>query len=507
MSTPRAAVATLPSAPPERAPLRILIVEDDLVDRMACRRAFGSDPEHAFTLLEADSGQDGLQLLAGDAPDCILLDYHLPDMTGLEFLARMPDAAALAIPVMMLTGADSAAVAAEAMRQGARDYLVKDSERRYLALLPGAIGRMLREQGLIDDKRRLEAQFRTLVEQIQAITYTAALAPAQSLLYISPQIRMLGFTPDEWLATPQLHARQLHPDDRAGAMQAIDAHRASGAPLRLDYRMLTRAGDVVWFRDEATGVCDDAGKLLFIQGILVDITPNKLAEEALRQSQDELRRLSAHQEKLKEHERKRIAQEIHDELGGLLTGIKAYISVSIERAELAGQAADPLLIDAAGLAKDAIETVRKVIIDLRPSVLDQLGVWAALEWYADQIEKRSGVACTCSIEAQVAALELDAETSTMLFRVVQEALTNVVRHADAARVTIELSLQGDALLLTIIDDGKGIDADGLLDRESWGILGMLERTRHFGGVLKISGKAGLGTTLCLQLPLEHALDG
>lgn len=489
------------------APIRLLIVEDDLVDRMACRRALAAEGEHAFEVYEADTGQDGLALAALRRPDCILLDYHLPDLTGLEFLTLLAGDAGLAsIPVMMLTGADRATVAAESMRRGARDYLVKDAERRYLGLLPTAVLRMLREQQLFNDKRQIEAKFRTLVEQIQAITYIAALATQDVLTYISPQIRMLGFSPAEWLAAPGLHARQMHPDDRALALQAIGASRRAGTALRHEYRLLTRSGATLWFRDEAEVVTDEAGQHLFMQGILVDITRSKLAEQALLSTQDELRKLAAHQEAIKERERKRIAHEIHDELGGLLTGINAYISVAIERAVLAGARPDPLLADAAGLAREAMGAVRKVITDLRPSVLDQLGVWAALEWYAEQVGQRAGLDCRCSIAPALLALELDPERSTMLFRIVQEALTNVVRHADASRVRITVARRGQCLLLQVHDDGKGIEAERLLNKESWGIRGMLERVRHFDGKFGIAGSREEGTTLSLELPLEHLHD-
>lgn len=488
-------------------PIRLLIVEDDLVDRMACRRALGADPEHVFEVFEADTGQEGLELAARHRPDCILLDYHLPDVTGLEFLTRLGgDAGSAPIPVMMLTGADSATVAAESMRRGARDYLVKDVERRYLGLLPTAVHRMLREQRLFNDKRQIEAKFRTLVEQIQAITYIAALGTEDALLYISPQIRMLGYSPAEWLATPGLHARQLHPDDRARALLAIGASRVAGTALRHEYRLLTRAGEALWFRDEAEVVTDEAGQNLFMQGILVDITRSKLAEQALLSTQDELRKLAAHQEAIKERERKHIAQEIHDELGGLLTGINAYISVAIERAVLAGAQPDQLLVDAAALAKEALGAVRKVITDLRPSVLDQLGVWAALEWYAEQVGQRSGLQCECRIEAAVLALELDPERSTMLFRIVQEALTNVVRHAEASCVSVTVGRRGAGLLVRVQDDGKGIDAERMLNKESWGIRGMLERARHFHGHVSITGSLEEGTTLSLELPLGHSND-
>jgi signal transduction histidine kinase len=352
--------------------VRVLIVEDDIVDRIACRRAFAQAPGFDCELLEAESGQEGLDIALREEPDCILLDYHLPDLTGLEFLARLAAERGEAqpnIPVMMLTGADSATVAAEAM-------LVKDSDGRYLDFLAGAIDRLLREQRLIDEKQ--------------------------------------------------------------------------------------------------------------------------LAERVLRQSQKELRELAAYQEKLKEHERTRIAQEIHDELGGLLTGIKAYISVAIERG---GEQSDPLLKDAAKLAQDAIETVRRVITDLRPSVLDQLGIWPALEWYAEQVAQRSGLRCSCNITPQAQALELDAERSTMLFRVAQEALTNVVRHAEASEARVIVDTDGENVVLRVEDNGKGIESAGLSDRESWGLFGMHERTRRFAGELNISGKAGQGTTLQLRLPL------
>ncbi len=238
-------------------------------------------------------------------------------------------------------------------------------------------------------------------------------------------------------------------------------------------------------------------------GMVRDISERKHAEEALRQSQTELRRLAAHQEQLKEQERKRIAQEIHDELGALLTGIKAYVSVSIDRAARAGLPADPLLAETADLADTAINAVRKVITDLRPSVLDQLGVWAALEWYADQIEKRSGLDCACSIDATALTVELDHERSTMLFRIVQEALTNAVRHAEASSVTVHAACRDGAVIVKVEDNGKGIDTERLLNRDSWGLLGMYERSRHFGGDLRITGTPGQGTQVVLRLPLEN----
>lgn len=365
-----------------------------------------------------------------------------------------------------------------------------------------AIKAMRREFRALEEKRQAEAKFRKLVEQVQAIIYIVDPKEPDRLMYISPQIKMLGYNPEEWLEDPELAARQIHQEDRKLALEAIYRCRSQGVPLRMEYRVMTRNGRILWFRDEAEAVLDDAGRHMFVQGILVNITQNKMAEEALRQSQDELRRLAAHQEQVKEGERKRIAREIHDELGSQLTSIKAYVSVSMEQARARGEEPDPLLNDAADMAKAAIETVRRVITDLRPSVLDQLGIWAALEWYAGRVQEMSALRCACEIDDSLAEVELGAELGTMMFRVVQEALTNVVRHAAASKVNIAARLQSGIIVLEVVDNGKGIDTERLLNRESMGLLGMYERTRHFGGDLKISGIPGKGTSVVLRLNLD-----
>jgi diguanylate cyclase (GGDEF)-like protein/PAS domain S-box-containing protein len=271
--------------------IRVLIVEDDLVDRMACRRALAQDPDYEFVLSEAETGREGLQLAHMQKPDCILLDYHLPDLDGLEFLAELRnDLGEISVPVMMLTGADNAAVTVEAMRRGAQDYLVKDVNRQYLELLPAVIQRVLRERRTRMEKKQVEenlahaeAKYRNLVEQIPAITYIAALDETNRILYISPQIKMLDFPPEQWLDTPGVHLNQIHPEDRMRVLDELTKSRATGTPLRCEYRLLSRGGTVFWFRDEARVVRDELGRSLFLQGILVDITESKQVEAELRQ--------------------------------------------------------------------------------------------------------------------------------------------------------------------------------------------------------------------------------
>lgn len=272
-----------------RIPVRVLLVEDDQIDRLACRRALSKHPDFAFELIEAATGQQGIQLATTLHPDLILLDYHLPDLSGIEFLAELQrEGGEIPVPVMMLTGSDNVGVAVEAMRRGARDYLVKDSERNYLELLPAVIERVLREQRLRSDKVAAEVKFRTLVEQIPAVTYMASLDVPGQLRYISPQIQKLGFSPEEWLADPDGLLKQVHPEDRATVQAAYASSYQSGTPLRCEYRVVAAGGDTHWLLNEARIVRDASDVPLFLQGVLIDITEEKRTEEELRNHRQRL---------------------------------------------------------------------------------------------------------------------------------------------------------------------------------------------------------------------------
>lgn len=281
--------------------IRVLLVEDDAVDRMACRRALARNPDYDFVLSEAESGREGLQLAHEQKPDCVLLDYHLPDLNGLEFLAALTDEAGdVAVPVMMLTGTDNAAIAVEAMKRGARDYLIKDMEHQYLELLPAIIQRVLSERRMRMEKKlaedklaQAEAKYRSLVETIPAIVYIATLDGTNRFLYVSSRIKTLGFPSDEWLNDPDILLARTYAEDRRHMLDERARSRATGAPLRCEYRLLSRDGSVLWFRDEASVVRDESGRSLFLQGILVDITESKLAEAELRQHRYRLEELVA----------------------------------------------------------------------------------------------------------------------------------------------------------------------------------------------------------------------
>lgn len=242
------------------------------------------------------------------------------------------------------------------------------------------------------------------------------------------------------------------------------------------------------------------GKQLFT-AIMRDQTQRVKDDTALLALQEGLHELVAHQSRIREDERIRIAREIHDELGSLLTGIRAQLSVAMHMEQLAGQAPNRCLADAGALLDAAVDTMCRVITDLRPSVLDQLGVWAALEWYAGRTETQTGLACYVHIDECAMETVVDAERTTALFRIFQESLTNVVRHAGATRVDVHVTYVEGSIVMEIEDDGCGIDAVRATDHTSWGIAGMSERASYFGGGIEISNLSP-GTLVSLRLPLD-----
>lgn len=482
--------------------VRILVIDDDTVDRKAVRRALGGSLELSFTLFEAETGAEGLALARAERPDCILLDYQLPDLSGLEFLARFADEAGeLPAPVIKLTGTTDAAVAVEAMRRGARDYLVKDGDGQYLQLLPAVIRRVLNEERVRHEKRQAESKYRSLVEQIPAITYIAALDAPNKLLYISPQTALLGFTADAWLADPGLRLRQIHPEDRARVCERYEHSRLSGEPLRCEYRMFTRGGKELWFLDRGSVVRDETGNALFLQGVMTNITSAKQKEAQLLASRELMRSLARHQVDVREEERSRIARDVHDELGQKLTALQLEVSMLSARYQDDPPELSQRLRGLLNLIDVTMDSVRSIAAELRPPVLD-LGLVPAIEWQVQEFQRRTGVACELAVGDD--DIELDTERATAVFRMVQEALTNIARHAHASQVEITLMHENGRLLVTVEDNGVGMPPERPRGKQSFGLLGLRERALMVGGEVSIDSAPGR-TTVRIALPLAGTL--
>src|SRR5581483_2036201 len=249
-------------------------------------------------------------------------------------------------------------------------------------------------------------------------------------------------------------------------------------------------------------VYDEKGKPIRMIGALMDITERKLAQEELEKSHAQLRDLSTRLQSRLEEERTRIAREIHDEFGQVLTVLK--MELSWLQKKFSGKQQQALREKAQSMSKlidAAIRTVRKTATELRPGILDDLGLTAAIEWQAQEFEKRTGISCRLSILPE--DLTADPERSTAIFRILQEALTNVARHAKAGQVDIQLLREEPSLVLKVRDDGIGITEDQATHSKSLGLLGIRERVRLWGGKVTIRGVKGKGTEVHVQLPIER----
>lgn len=234
------------------------------------------------------------------------------------------------------------------------------------------------------------------------------------------------------------------------------------------------------------------------------------SEEELKFSREQLRKLAAHLQSAREAERTHLAREIHDELGQYLTGLKMDVAALEELIKQEGaETEQPSLLRKvhamSQLLDTTVQSVRKIASELRPVVLDSLGLLAAIEWQAEEFQRRTEIRCECFFIAD--EVKLDRDGATAVFRILQESLTNVMRHADATRVTITFEQETGHYLMEIKDDGKGMQADDLDKSDSLGVLGMKERAHLFGGSVSIHGEPGKGTTVVVKIPCERVGEG
>jgi signal transduction histidine kinase len=235
-------------------------------------------------------------------------------------------------------------------------------------------------------------------------------------------------------------------------------------------------------------------------------TQRRQGEEELRMSQEQLRNLSAHLESVREEERTRLAREIHDELGQTMTALKMDLSWLSRRLDSQREALLEKTHSMEALLDATIRTVQRLSGELRPGLLDDLGLAAAIEWQAGEFQKRTGIAC--DVRLSLGETMLSRNHATAIFRIYQETLTNVIRHARATRVSILLQAQEDRLILEVKDNGRGITEEETRGAKAFGLIGMRERVLALKGELAISGRSGQGTTVTVTVPFntrENAL--
>ena len=485
------------------------MVEDSESDAALALRELTKNGRR-LTVKRVDTEADFLAALDRQGWDLVLCDFSMPHFNGLTALQLFRQRN-LDIPFIFVSGAISEDTAVGAMKAGAHDYVMKTNLKR----LAPAVEREIREASERREKRmlaeeasriRVELQkrdelFRSLIEHSSD---GILLVDADGLVvYESPSInRILGYEPE---SEQRFNFFDLiHPGDLERTKNAF-AHllKSPGGISTDELRVRHRDNSWRWIETVSHNLLRDEK----IEAMVVnfrDITFRKHAEEQLRRSQEQLRALAANLQIAREEERRTIAREFHDQLGQSLTAMK--MSLSLLRREVANPDKEYTRAEIASeihaLQQEidrAAESVRHTMAELRPEMLDQFGIVATLGWEAERFAKRSGIRCTFTSNTE--ELRLDPHQSIALYRIFQEAITNVSRHSHATLVEATLSVSDQELMLSIRDNGVGIDSGAESRVDSFGLTGMRERAHLLNGSFEIIGEKETGTIVTIRMPM------
>lgn len=290
----------------------------------------------------------------------------------------------------------------------------------------------------------------------------------------------------------------LHPEDRQRIHDGLQQSIGTGEEFNTEHRIMRSDGTVRWVQTISRPSRSEGRQML--RGTIMDITERKETMEALKRSQDLLRELTAHQDRVKEDERRRIAREIHDELGQTMLALRIDVAMLDARTGKTHPRLNEKVRGALHHIDATVKTIRTIINNLRPAVLD-LGLTAAIEWQVNEFRRRTGIACELILGEK--EFEVDDNRATTLFRILQESLTNVIRHANASRVVIELYKQEGKLVMRITDNGIGIYPDRRKTSNSFGLIGVEERIHALNGNFSLTSAPGEGVILTIFIPLEN----
>jgi len=310
---------------------------------------------------------------------------------------------------------------------------------------------------------------------------------------------LLGITSSMLEQYPQLLAIRLHPEDTESFYQGMQQSALHSTPWNWEGRIIfPDSQEIKWLNLRAKHPVTDSQGTVW-NGFMFNITQNKQAANEIKRSRERLRELSSHIENIKEEERMRIAREIHDEIGVLLTALKMDLSWLKPRLQSDNAAIQEKIQDMANLLDTAGKSANNLVHSLRPGFLDCFGIIAAIEIEAKEFTKRTGI--PCKITKSTDMIDASEEQSITLFRVFQETLNNIMKHAEARQVQVEMLDGITGIELIVSDDGKGFDDSARNKPRSFGLRGIQERIGQLGGKAAITSKPGVGTRVAVHLPL------
>jgi PAS domain S-box-containing protein len=494
-------------------------------------------------LIKASSAKEALEYLLKEDVAVVLMDVSMPELDGFELASmirqhpRFQRTAIIFISAVHLTDLDRL----KAYERGAVDYISVPVIPELLRAKVKVFAELHRKtQQLESLNRELEQRVLERTEEVEKRALALEQLNRQianknkeldALIHTAPDIifsrradsgrdyisdRFYEYT---GAATGSGNGSgwmdYVHPDDRASAMKHWERCVESGANYESEYRLQSKDGNYRWFRARAVPIRDDLENVIRWYGTCSDIHDSKVLEQAMRDSASklermvedrtaELRQLSVRLMTMQDQERRRIARELHDGLGQELAVAKMVLDNALQQES--SSAENLVCAEASGLIDRAIQQVRTMSHLLHPPLLDEVGLLSAVTWYTDGLTERSGIETELEVQPQEFP-RLSPELETAIFRIVQEALTNVFRHAQAHRVWIALTQKEGKTFVSVRDDGKGIGkrvAELQPDSLGIGIGGIKQRAREFGGELRIVNM-NPGTLVEVVIPSREAV--
>ena len=342
--------------------------------------------------------------------------------------------------------------------------------------------------------RESEEKYRTIIEQASDGIFLAG----KDLYFIdvnSAGCRMLGYTKEQLY---KMRFTELVPPGDVTDNPVRSAELEAGGTVINERRLIRKDGSLIDVEISAKVLLDGR-----FQSIVRDITERQKTADEIKKHSEQLRELYSYSQNIREEERTYIAREIHDELGQQLTGLKMDLSWLNRKLKTADPLISDKLLSTLELIDTTIKTVRKIATELRPSILDDLGLVAAMEWQAEEFAKRSGTKVT--FKSNLGETVLQPDITTALFRIYQELFTNVGRHAKASIVNTSLYVYNGKLDMRVEDNGIGFDIDNIISKKTLGLRGIKERTNLIGGIYEIKSKPGGGTFVLISVPLHNTI--
>jgi two-component system sensor histidine kinase UhpB len=480
--------------------LDIIIIEDVVRDAEAIEAEL-REARLPFTSRRLESAEALRAELERSVPDIILSDFTLPQFDALGAL-RLLKERRLDIPFILVTGNRSEEVAVECIQQGADDYILKASLKR----LPTSIKNAIQKKAIEQAKAHAELALRRSEEKYRLIAHNTrdviTMVDADGrFTYVSPSVHAsLGFVPEELVGTDALEL--VHPEDRSGMQAAWEQSLAHQESRTAEVRMRHRNGEWRFFESVGSWIFDEQTQPQNAVFVNRDATRRKASEAALR----ELPRLIR---EAQEAERHRVARELHDSVNQILSSVKFRLQAVEGKLTGANDAASREVLKAKEHLEKAIQEVRRISRNLRPSELDDFGLAPALRSLCSEFGERTGMEIDLAISRLPQTIPDDIELN--LYRIIQEALGNIEKHSRATQVTLRLVREGTLLKAAIRDNGRGFDAAALEHRKSkypgMGLVDMKERAAFVGGAYSVRSARGEGTEIVIEMPLrivEHS---